>query len=258
MRYSNYVCAAIITTVFFSGFNLPFFVHADLISTLDRKVINLKDIPGFNYFRYEDMAISNSLENVILGEQLRLTGSFYHIQIQSPIGPVYPTNPDSNITTSSNNSVTGRGSSLTQEIGPPRSSTSQDNDLASQSDTVKCEGMALCVMGEVVKVVNAKTFYANIQNKIYKVDLSMIELPVENEQAMRYSTIFTRDTCLGNTVLIDQDDGQKDNALIAQVYCSPTKNLNALLLDGGYAELDKSQCQTSEFSKLAWAKLHGC
>jgi len=258
MRYSNCMCAAIITTVCLSGFNLPVFVYADSIFGLDSKVIELKDIPEVNYLRIESMAPLNSLENVILAEHLRLTGSFYQIQFQSSTGSASPMSPDSNGTAPSNNNVTGEGSGLAQEIAPPGSSTSERNDSGPQSNTVKCEGIALCTMGEVVKVINAKTFYANIQNKVYKVDLSMIELPVENEQAMRYSTIFTRDTCLGNTVLIDQDDGQRGNALIAQVYCSPTKNLNALLLDSGYVELDKSKCQTSEFSKLAWAKSHGC
>jgi len=260
MRYSKCMFTAIITTVCLSGFNLPFFINADSISGLDRKVIELKDFPEKNYFGFESTSPLNSFESVVLGEQLKLTGSFYPIQIQSPADPVSPTSPDSNIniTAPSNNNVTGKGTGLTQEIAPPKSSTSQSNDLGRQSNTLKCEGIALCVMGEVVKVVNAKTFYANIQDKVYKVDLSMIELPVENEQAMRYSTIFTRDTCLGNTVLIDQDDGQSSNALLAQVYCSPTKNLNALLLDAGYVELDKSQCQTSEFSKLTWAKSHGC
>jgi hypothetical protein len=258
MKYSNFVCAAIITTVCLSGFNLPFFVFADPISNLDRKVIELRDISEVNYFGFESMDLLNLHESVKLGDHIRLASSFYPIQIQSPTGPVSSMSPDPNITLSSNNIVTGGGSDSTQEIAPPRSLSSESNDSGNQPNTVKCEGMALCVMGEVIKVVNAKTFYANIDNKVYKVDLSMIELPVQNEQAMRYSTIFTRDTCLGNTVLIDQDDGQRGNGLVAQVYCSPTKNLNALLLDAGYVELDKSQCQTSEFSKLTWAKSRGC
>ena len=140
---------------------------------------------------------------------------------------------------------------------PPSTGSTQGN-LTPEPTTVKCEGFALCVTGEVVKVINGKTFYVNIQNKVYKVELALIELPLQSEEAMRAATTFTRNTCLGSNVLIDQDDGQKVNSFIAQVYCSPTKHLNSMLLQTGYVQLDKSQCQSSEFSKLDWAKFYGC
>lgn len=125
--------------------------------------------------------------------------------------------------------------------------------------TVKCQGLALCLRGEVVKVVNGKSFYVSINNKIYKIDLALIGVPVTNPQLMMASTTFTRNSCLGGTVLIDQDDGQRNSdSIIGTVYCSPTKSLNAMLLDAGYVQLDKSQCTASEFAKIDWARSRGC
>lgn len=124
---------------------------------------------------------------------------------------------------------------------------------------VKCQGLALCLKGEVVKVVNGKSFYVSINNKIYKIDLALIGVPVASPQLMMASTTFTRNSCLGGTVLIDQDDGQRNSdSIIGTVYCSPTKSLNAMLLDEGYVQLDKSQCIASEFAKIDWARSRGC
>ncbi len=72
------------------------------------------------------------------------------------------------------------------------------------------------------------------------------------------ATTFARNTCLGTTVLIDQDDGQKSNSIVGTTYCSPTKSINEMLLDTGYVQLDKAQCSSSEFSTTLWAKSHGC
>jgi endonuclease YncB( thermonuclease family) len=129
---------------------------------------------------------------------------------------------------------------------------------ATSPTIVKCQGVALCLKGEVVKVVNGKTFYVSINNRIYKIDLALIALPVTNQQDMIAATTFTRNNCLGGTVLIDQDDRQIGDSIIGTVYCSPTRSLNSLLLETGYVQLDKAQCLTSEFSKLDWARSHGC
>lgn len=127
------------------------------------------------------------------------------------------------------------------------------------SSVVKCQGLALCLKGDVVKVVNGKSFYVSINNKIYKIDLALIGVPVTNPQLMMASATFTRNTCLGGTVLIDQDDRQKiSDSIIATVYCSPGKSLNAMLLETGYVQLDRSQCVTSEFAKTEWARSRGC
>lgn len=123
---------------------------------------------------------------------------------------------------------------------------------------VKCQGLALCFKGEVVKVIDAKSFYVSANNKIFNVNLSLIGLPLVDQQAMMLATTFARNTCLGTTVLIDQDDGQKSNSIVGTAYCSPTKSINEMLLDTGYVQLDKAQCSSSEFSTTLWAKSHGC
>lgn len=123
---------------------------------------------------------------------------------------------------------------------------------------LKCQGIALCFKGEVVKVIDAKSFFVSANNNIFKVNLSLIGLPIVDQQAMMLATTFARNTCLGTTVLIDQDDGQKSNSLVGTAYCSPTKSINEMLLDTGYVQLDKTQCISSEFAITAWAKSHGC
>lgn len=122
----------------------------------------------------------------------------------------------------------------------------------------ECREANPCIEGQVVKVINGKSLYISLNNKIVKVELALIGLPVLNQQAMIAASTFARNTCLGSTVLIDEDDGQKSSSIIGMVYCSPTKSLNAMLLDSGYVQLDKAQCLVSEFSNLAWAKSYGC
>jgi endonuclease YncB( thermonuclease family) len=176
------------------------------------------------------------------------------IQIQSE----FNSQSDSVLSQSNSSNTPGEDKLTNNNTFTNNNSPSTESKLDSRSSTVKCEGSALCVTGEVVKVINGKTFYVNIQNKVYKVELALIDLPTQSEEAMRAATTFTRNTCLGSNVLIDQDDGQKINSFVGQVYCSPTKNLNSMLLQTGYVQLDRSQCQTSEFSKFDWAKSGGC
>jgi endonuclease YncB( thermonuclease family) len=125
--------------------------------------------------------------------------------------------------------------------------------------TPSCQGSSICLQGEVVKVVNGKSFFVNSNNRIIKVDLALISLPLNSEQAMLAAATFTRNTCLGSHVLVDHDDRQRTgDSMSAVVYCSPTTSLNEMLLDSGYAQIDKFQCTTSEFSILDWAKIRGC
>lgn len=123
---------------------------------------------------------------------------------------------------------------------------------------IKCHGTGLCLKGDVVKVVNGKTIYVSINNKIYRIDLALVALPISSQQRMIETTTFTRNACLGGTVLIDQDDGQRGSSIVGMVYCSPTKSLNAMLLDTGLVELDRLQCGVSEFANSDWGKSHGC
>jgi endonuclease YncB( thermonuclease family) len=125
--------------------------------------------------------------------------------------------------------------------------------------TPSCHGSSICLQGEVVKVVNGKSFFVNSNNRIVKVDLALVNLPLNSEQAMLAATTFTRNICLGSNVIVDHDDRQRSgDSLSAVVYCSHTTSLNEMLLNSGYAQIDKVQCTTSEFSILDWAKSRGC
>jgi endonuclease YncB( thermonuclease family) len=185
-----------------------------------------------------------------------MNSGYYFVQTQSE-STTSEAKTEGNLGKSNDTGVTESAASSINNGSPPTESTDKSNP-GPKATSVRCEGTALCVTGEVVKVINGKTFYVNIKNKVYKVELALIGLPVQSEDAMRAATTFTRNTCLGSNVLIDQDDGQKVDSFIAQVYCSPTKHLNSMLLQTGYVELDKSQCQASEFSQLDWAKSYGC
>jgi endonuclease YncB( thermonuclease family) len=157
-------------------------------------------------------------------------------------------------------------------------STNKDPDTLSRlldsvysgSEQVKCRGSAGCIEGTVTRIVDGDTLYMEESNSsaTYKVDLALIKAPSRNEEDMSAeSTAFTRDLCLGSTVLVDEDDmlsttsstssSSSDSDIVGVVYCSST-NLNSELLDNGYAEIKTEQCATSEFANEPWVKDHGC
>jgi len=131
---------------------------------------------------------------------------------------------------------------------------------------VECHGSASCIEGVATRVVDGDTVYVEQSNSstIYKVDLALIKAPSRSEEEMfAESTAFTRDLCLGSTVLVDEDDmlsastSSSDSDIVGVVYCSST-NLNSELLDNGYAKLETEQCARSEFANEPWVKDHGC
>jgi endonuclease YncB( thermonuclease family) len=111
------------------------------------------------------------------------------------------------------------------------------------------------------RIVDGDTLYVRANGTVYKVDLALTEAPSRNEEMFAESTAFTRDLCLGSTVLVDEDDmlstSTSDSDIVGVVYCSST-NLNSELLDNGYAELQTEQCARSEFANEPWVKDHGC
>jgi endonuclease YncB( thermonuclease family) len=141
--------------------------------------------------------------------------------------------------------------------GPNSSTTRFDNSYSGPN--TKCLGSAVCTEGIAIRIVDGDTLYVIAGSTIYKVDLALINTPSRNEKGFVEATQFTRDLCLGSTVLIDQDDRQltTNSSIIGVVYCS-SNNLNSELLDNGYATLDVQQCATSEFAQEPWAKNHGC
>src|SRR5829696_5951365 len=128
---------------------------------------------------------------------------------------------------------------------------------------VECHGSAGCIEGVATRIVDGDTVYVESNSStVHKVDLSLIKAPSRSEEGMfAESTTFTRDLCLGSTVLVDEDDmlsaSTSDSDIVGVVYCSST-NLNSELLDNGYAKLEMEQCATSEFANEPWVKDHGC
>jgi hypothetical protein len=128
-----------------------------------------------------------------------------------------------------------------------------------RSGLAACQGTAGCAEGMATRIVDGDTLYVRINATLYKVDLALASAPQRGEEDYMESTSFTRDLCLGNTVLVDQDDEllTTRTSVIAVVYCGST-NLNSELLDSDHAALDNDQCETSEFATQRWARDHGC
>jgi endonuclease YncB( thermonuclease family) len=132
------------------------------------------------------------------------------------------------------------------------------DNVYSGSD-VQCLGSAGCFEGVATRIVDGDTLYVEVNGTIYKVDLALTGAPSRTEEMFLESTEFTRDLCLGSTVLVDQDDMllTSNSGVVAVVYCS-SSNLNNELLDNGYAKLETEQCTTSEFANEPWVRDNGC
>ncbi|MDQ4050158.1 MAG: lamin tail domain-containing protein [Thermoproteota archaeon] len=124
---------------------------------------------------------------------------------------------------------------------------------------VECIGSSGCFEGVVTRIADGDTLYVDVNGTEYKVDLALTEAPSGMEETFMESTEFTRDLCLGSTVLVDQDDMllTSNSAVNAVVYCS-SSNLNNELLDNSYATLETAQCTTSEFADEPWISDNGC
>jgi endonuclease YncB( thermonuclease family) len=132
------------------------------------------------------------------------------------------------------------------------------DNVYSGSD-VQCLGSTGCFEGVATRIVDGDTLYVDVNGTIYKVDLALTGAPSRTEEMFLESTEFTRDLCLGSTVLVDQDDmlPTSNSGVVAVVYCS-SSNLNNELLDNGYAKLETEQCTTSEFANEPWVADNGC
>ena len=133
-------------------------------------------------------------------------------------------------------------------------------DSVYSGSDVECLGSADCIEGVATRIVDGDTLYVRANSTVYKVDLALVEAPSRTEEMFVESTAFTRDLCLGSTVLVDQDDmllTSNSGGVIGVVYCS-SSNLNSELLNNDYAELETDQCAASEFANEPWVKDHGC
>ena len=137
--------------------------------------------------------------------------------------------------------------------GDQRGNMQSSTSSLSSADK-KCAGSTSCLDGKVVRVAEADTLYVRVGADTYKVDLSLTKA-----ERNAGADTFTQGMCLGNNVLVDQDDKQpaKGKSILGVVYCS-SANLNQQLLDSGHVTLDSRQCATSEFASQDWAKRHGC
>src|SRR5215207_2961551 len=158
-----------------------------------------------------------------------------------------------------------RSTTLDSEEDTPSNPNDDPDTLSTILDSVysgsdvECLGSAGCIEGVGTRIVDGDTLYVRANGTVYKVDLALTEAPSRNEEMFAESTAFTRDLCLGSTVLVDQDDmlPTSNSGVTGVVYCS-SSNLNSELLDNGYAELKTEQCATSEFASEPWVKDHGC
>src|SRR5829696_7900763 len=158
-----------------------------------------------------------------------------------------------------------RSTTLDSEEDTPSNPNDDPDTLSTILDSVysgsdvECLGSAGCIEGVGTRIVDGDTLYVRANGTVYKVDLALTEAPSRNEEMFAESTAFTRDLCLGSTVLVDQDDmlPTSNSGVTGVVYCS-SSNLNSELLDNGYAELKTEQCATSEFANEPWVKDHGC
>src|SRR5215213_7170174 len=152
-----------------------------------------------------------------------------------------------------------RSTTLDSEEDTPSNPNDDPDTLSTILDSVysgsdvECLGSAGCIEGVATRIVDGDTLYVRANGTVYKVDLALTEAPSRNEEMFAESTAFTRDLCLGSTVLVDQDDmlPTSNSGVTGVVYCS-SSNLNSELLDNGYAELKTEQCATSEFANEPW------
>jgi endonuclease YncB( thermonuclease family) len=166
---------------------------------------------------------------------------------------------------SNNDDSDTRSTTLDSEEDTPSNPNDDPDTLSTILDSVysgsdvECLGSAGCIEGVATRIVDGDTLYVRANGTVYKVDLALTEAPSRNEEMFAESTAFTRDLCLGSTVLVDQDDmlPTSNSGVTGVVYCS-SSNLNSELLDNGYAELKTEQCATSEFANEPWVKDHGC
>ena len=160
--------------------------------------------------------------------------------------------PDTSSTTSS------RVENTQGDLNAPDTLSRILENIYSGSD-VECLGSAGCIEGVATRIVDADTLYVDVNGTVYKVDLALTGAPSRTEEMFLESTGFTRDLCLGSTVLVDQDDRvlTSNSDVVGVVYCS-SSNLNNELLDNGYVKLETEQCTTSEFADEAWIRDNGC
>ncbi len=123
--------------------------------------------------------------------------------------------------------------------------------------TSMCSGKALCIVGRVTAVINGDTLEING----IRIRLALVNTPEKGEPGYNEAKEFTKKVCaVGVSAIADQDDGQpydRYNRVVAKIICEGV-NLNAELLENGFAKILTSYCSKSEFRTEWWARKYGC
>ena len=156
---------------------------------------------------------------------------------------------------------TGSGSGSGGATAPSSSSSSSSSD----SGTPENIPYSMVTTGTITRVIDGDTI--QVDGSI-SIRLALVDAPERGEPGYEEATAFTRAKCpVGTTVIYDEDDGQRQGSygrVIALVWCTghgteqAAVPLNALLLAGGHAEIDRRFCNASEFGDDEWALQGGC
>ena len=156
------------------------------------------------------------------------------------------------------------GSSPTAQTAPPPSQSGGYDEEARGENVVP---YTTAQTGTMTRVIDGDTI---VVDGDVRIRLALVDTPERGEDGYEEATAFTRSKCpAGTTVVYDVDDGQKSGSygrVVALVWCvgygstgtQAASPLNALLVDGGHAEIDRRFCTASEFGDDEWALRGGC
>lgn len=138
-------------------------------------------------------------------------------------------------------------------VSEQESSLQSDVELSTQA----CLGIARCISGNVVEVVDGDTIVVDDE----VVRLALVTAPELRGYGGVESRDFIQTVCpVGSKVIVDEDDSQTEGShgrIIGVIYCNEM-NLNKELLDIDFGHLAVKFCDSSEFKNSTWAKKHGC
>lgn len=163
----------------------------------------------------------------------------------------------------------GDGQPAAGAPGPPRQSGGyyDDYDDGGGPSGENVVPYATAQTGTMTRVIDGDTI---VVDGDVRIRLALVNAPERGEDGYEEAASFTRSKCpAGTTVVYDVDDGQRSGSygrMIALVWCvgygstgtQAASPLNALLVDGGYAEIDRRFCTASEFGDDEWALRGGC
>lgn len=141
-------------------------------------------------------------------------------------------------------------------------STTYDDKLESNR---LCTGVAKCLEGTIVKVIDGDTLVMDriltIYGETMKIDGVKIRLALINAQELDRGDIsakqFVENICpSGIQIVVNEDDLQRQGhvgRILGEVYCGGV-NLNHALIESGYGKIAEEFCDTSEFRVAPWAQ----